>query len=100
MNHSKLFVAFHVPADEGQNKRSLIQLARTLKDVFDEDSYRKVSTQRNEDTVEVVYCFERPLMKDSTEDRRFFEGMDTVFNVEGELFPHFTQMTVDTTRGI
>lgn len=86
-----LYVTFHVMVETSASATDA-KLVSTIASIFDEGDYgREFISEEGIFGGEIVYRFQKPLLKSDTENRKFFSNLKTLFVATGHLNPHFTQ---------
>lgn len=85
-----LYVAFHTSIDTSPHAVD-VTLSNTISTIFTDSEYGREWVSERESGGEIVYRFQKPLLKSETENKLFFEKLKTLFIATVKLNPHFTQ---------
>lgn len=85
-----LYVAFHTSIDTSPHAVD-VTLSNTISTIFTDSEYGRECVSERESGGEIVYRFQKPLLKSETENALFFEKLKILFIATAKLNPHFTQ---------
>lgn len=86
-----VFIAFHVPIGSSP-EMSLIRVENLLENVFlDKKIFENIKKPTVDDD-EIIYRILKPLTKQVTENKEFFENIGLIADIAEDMCVHFTQM--------